>query len=408
LANLPGSGSGWAGALPEQFGRYRIVRQLGQGGMGAVFLAHDTQLDRPVALKVPHFAPEDGPAARERFYREARAAAVLIHPNLCPVYDVGEHAGTTYLTMGYIEGRPLSELLKAGKPVSPRQAAQAVRRLALGLEEAHRHGIIHRDLKPSNIMINRRGEPVVMDFSLARRAATEDARLTQAGLALGTPSYMPPEQANGDIQAMGPRCDIYSLGVILYELLAGRLPFTGAVLTVLTKIVSEDPLPPSAHRPGLDPRLEMICLKAMAKRPEDRYASMRELAADLGEYLRGESQAAEALPQAEPDPAPLEVGIRESQMGGLRSVAQMRLQMEAPRPARDEPLQPRRGRRSQRRGGLVWLWAGAAAALLVLVGVPLFLLMRPEPQPEPRAETPVNPHFPDDSVVSAWRLRRFP
>src|SRR5262249_18572835 len=148
------------------FGRYRIVKRLGQGGMGSVYLAQDTQLDRPVALKVPRFTADVSSSMIQRFYTEARAAATLHHPNLCPVHDVGEINGRLYLPMAYIEGKPLSGFTKR---FSPREAAAIVRKLALALQEAHAKGVIHRDLKPSNVMINHRSEPVIMDFGLARR-----------------------------------------------------------------------------------------------------------------------------------------------------------------------------------------------------------------------------------------------
>ncbi len=272
-------------ALPEQFGRYRIVRQLGRGGMGTVYLAHDTQLDRLVALKVPHFVADD-PTALERFYREARVAATLDHPNLCPIHDVGQYEGVHYLTMPYIEGEPLSASLAASSPAPQRQIAALVRQLALALEEAHRRGVIHRDLKPSNIMMNRRGEPVVMDFGLARQTDSGDVRLTQSGAIVGTPAYMPPEQVDGAATLLGPTCDVYSLGVILYELLTGRLPFQGGTTQVLCQILRDEPRPPSAYRPDLDPRLEAICCKAMAKRINERYRSMADLVAALEQFLQ--------------------------------------------------------------------------------------------------------------------------
>src|SRR5262245_66664324 len=170
--------------LPEQFGRYHIRGLLGKGGMGEVYLAHDTQLDRLVALKVPRFRPETGSRELERFYVEARSAARLQHPHICPVFDVNEINGVHHLTMAYIEGQPLSELVAAYAP-NPREAVVLVRTLALALEEAHRQGVIHRDLKPANVMINQRGEPVIMDFGLARTVQARPAHHTHLGTVLG-------------------------------------------------------------------------------------------------------------------------------------------------------------------------------------------------------------------------------
>jgi serine/threonine protein kinase len=267
--------------LPDQFGRYQILKQLGQGGMGAVYLAQDTQLDRPVALKVPFFSPEDGPEALERFYREAKAAAILSHPNLCPVHDVGQINGIHYLTMAYIEGKPLSMCIDRSMPLTQANVATVVRKLALALEEAHCRGVVHRDLKPSNIIINERGEPVITDFGLARLINREDIRLTKSGQILGTPAYMPPEQIKAQPQGMGPGCDVYSLGVILYEFLTGQLPFQGPLMAVLGQILTQQPEAPTRIRTDLDPRLEAICLRAMAKKVQERFASMREFAAAL-------------------------------------------------------------------------------------------------------------------------------
>jgi serine/threonine protein kinase/class 3 adenylate cyclase len=275
-----------------QVGRYRLLRLLGRGGMGSVYLAHDPHLDRDIALKIPHFGAEQG-ETMERFLREARAAGRLQHPNICTVHEVGEADGVHYLCMAYIEGEPLSMRTKdyAARPAG--EAAALVRTLALALEEAHAQGVIHRDLKPSNIMMNRRGEPVVMDFGLAREVNNAVAQ-TQAGVVMGTPAYMSPEQARGDAAAVGPGCDIYSLGVVLFELLVGQVPFHGHALDVLAQHLRDEPPRPSSLRPGLDAHIEAICLKALAKQPSQRFLRMADFAQGLSEYLSG-AQTAEAV-----------------------------------------------------------------------------------------------------------------
>lgn len=272
--------------LPERLGRYRILQQLSQGAMGAVYLAEDTELQRKVALKVPKFAQRDEPELMQRFYREARAAATLHHPNICAVYDIGEHEGTRYITMAYISGPPLSKLVGTPRLRSERTIAKLVRKLALALAEAHSKGVVHRDLKPANILLDERNEPVITDFGLARRVGQSgEARLTQDGTILGTPAYMAPEQVSGNADEMGPNCDVYSLGVILYELLTGQLPYRGEIMAVLGQIIQGKPKRPSELRPDLDPRLESICLKLMAPTPADRYASAAEAANALGKWL---------------------------------------------------------------------------------------------------------------------------
>jgi len=287
-----------AGDLPERFGRYRIIKKLGAGGMGTVYQATDTQLGRQVAIKVPRVANDDTGEWIARFHREAGAAANFHHSNLCPVYDVGEIEGVHYLTMAYVDGQTLAKVIASAKdkPLSGKQIATVLQTVALALAEAHRGGIIHRDLKPANIMIDRRGEPIVMDFGLARRASADESRLTGTGALLGSPAYMPPEQALNDVDALSPACDIYSLGVILYELLCGRLPFEGPVVAVVGQILAVEPEPPSRRRAGVDPALEAICLKAMAKKAAARYASMDEFAAALTNYLRGGAAPPRPIP----------------------------------------------------------------------------------------------------------------
>jgi WD40 repeat protein/tRNA A-37 threonylcarbamoyl transferase component Bud32 len=296
--------------LPEQFGRYRIIRQLGRGGMGSVFLAHDTELDRRVALKVPHIRADDAGAA-ERFSREARAAATIDHPNVCRIYDVGRIDDTPYLTMAYVDGPTLADELRAG-PLPPRQAVEIVRDAAMALAAAHRQGVIHRDLKPGNILLQREEggqrpdqgsaaqhsypvllhstvRPIITDFGLARRE-TEEMRLTTVGEVLGTPLYMPPEQMTGDTDHIGPASDVYSLGAVLYEALTGRPPFAGSRSDVFEQALTRMPTPPSSVHPQVDPRLDAIVLRALAKRPADRFRGMSEFARSLDQWLHDRSR----------------------------------------------------------------------------------------------------------------------
>jgi serine/threonine protein kinase len=271
--------------LPSPFGRYAIIRRLGQGGMGTVYLARDTGLDRLVALKIPREEYERSPDAIARFQREARAAAAFEHPNFCRIYDVGEIDGRHFIAMAYIEGRHLTELIDPGLPMEQERAAAWALRLALALGEAHRQGIVHRDLKPLNIMIDGKGEPIIMDFGLARRLEGDDPELTRSGLVMGSPHYMSPEQIDGNKDAIGPASDVYSLGVILYELLTGQRPFQGPGLRVLGLISFQDAAPLAAVRPEVDPELAFICQKAMAKKIDDRFASMTALAEALASWL---------------------------------------------------------------------------------------------------------------------------
>ena len=257
--------------------RYEIVRQIGRGGMGVVYLAKDKRLDRDVALKIPFLWGDEDAEFLHRFYREARAAAGLRHPNICRVFDVGEHDGQPYLTMEYLEGVLLSDHLKRRQaPMEPHEAVRLVRKLAQVMEAAHQQGIIHRDLKPANIMMDQEVGPIVMDFGLARREDREESLRTRAGQQIGTPAYMPLEQFQGRVERIGPRSDVYSLGVILFELLTGRRPYEGNSHEIYVKLLRSDPPAPSSIRLGLDTALDRICQKAMAREVEDRFGSMSE------------------------------------------------------------------------------------------------------------------------------------
>ena len=275
--------------LPVDFGRYHVTEKLGEGGMGSVYLAHDSQLNRKVALKMPKFARSNVSKLVERFYREARSAATLSHPNICPVFDAGEIDGTHYMAMGYVQGRSLSDFTRTEKRQTIRSAVRTVRKVAIALQDAHAHGVVHRDLKPGNIMIDHRNEPIVMDFGLACQADQEsDSRLTQDGAILGSPAYMSPEQLEGKVDKIGPACDIYSLGVVLFELLTGELPFkgTGSIMSIIGEVFSKETPDPADSRENLDPRLSLICQKALAKEAENRYESMLVFAEELTLFLK--------------------------------------------------------------------------------------------------------------------------
>ncbi|MBC8351447.1 MAG: serine/threonine protein kinase [Planctomycetes bacterium] len=270
--------------LPLSFGRYEIQRALGEGAMAAVYLAQDRQLGRQVAIKVPKFEPNDQ-AGMKRFFREARAMATLRHPHLCPVYDVGEIERVHYFTMAYIEGGTLADRIAADGPMSCRRVAVLVAKIASALHAAHRTGTVHRDLKPANVMIDQNNEPVVMDFGLAGLADAE-SNLTQCGEMIGTPAYMSPEQITGNLDAVGPVSDVYSLGAIMYEMLTAQLPFDGSVASVVQQALQVEPPSPTAVRDDIDSTLEAICLKAMSRTQEERFASADELAIALRDYLR--------------------------------------------------------------------------------------------------------------------------
>ncbi|MCC6343661.1 MAG: protein kinase [Bryobacterales bacterium] len=283
----------------ERIGPYTILEPLGAGGMGEVYKAHDERLDRDVAIKFLLRAVTDDPAARRRFEREARAASALNHPHICTVHDVGEFRGRSFLVMELLEGQSLKDRI-AEKPIAPAEFALIGRQVCEALEAAHARGIVHRDIKPANLFITHRGQVKILDFGLAkqgveplRASGTEIPRLdaapvpslTVSGILAGTLAYMSPEQALGeDVDARG---DIFSLGVVLYEMATGRLPFRGkTVAGILGSILTESPAKPSTANPAVAAGLDRVILKAIEKDREDRYQSVDGLSADL-ECLQG-------------------------------------------------------------------------------------------------------------------------
>jgi len=285
-------------SIPKTIGQYSVTRVLGQGSMGIVYLAKDPRRKRDVALKVPTIRMGDKTETLRRFYREARAAATLSHPNICKIYEVGQVDGLHYIAMQYIEGRPLSDFVQPDSPLPPDQVALIVRKIADAMQQAHEKGIVHRDVKPDNILIDPNREPIVMDFGLALNVdVPTDVRLTQAGTIMGSPAYMPPEQIENDLKRIGPATDIYSLGVVLYELLTGRLPFEGSFAAVMGQILKDDPQLPSKLRPELPPALDSICLKMLSKSIGGRYESMAKVSEALDVFLKRAAELARA-----PDP----------------------------------------------------------------------------------------------------------
>ena len=341
--------------------RYEVGRLLGAGGMAEVFEGRDRLLARRVAIKVLQAQFVRDPSFLIRFKREAQAAASLSHPNIVGVYDTGSEDGTHFIVMEYVDGRTLKEVIRAEGPLYPERAAEICGDVCSALAAAHARGLIHRDIKPGNVMLTPDGKVKVMDFGIAR--ATTSETITQTAAVVGTAQYISPEQAQG--QTVDYRSDLYSVGCCLYEMLTGTVPFTGATpVAIAYRHVREDPTPPRMLNADVPRPLEAICLKAMAKLPDNRYQTAAELHDDLERFRNGQPVQAtplmdpaattQAIPRGDagPDPTAMLGGMTAA--GGATGYA--------------EPYEP------ERRTSVGWVVVSLLA--LVLVGVVAFFITR--------------------------------
>jgi serine/threonine-protein kinase len=341
-------------------GRYELDHLIARGGMAEVYRARDRLLDRPVALKVLFPELSVDRSFVERFRREAQAAANLSHPNIVPVFDWGEDAGTYFIVMEFVDGRPLSSILKTAGPLSAERAADIGSHVAAALGFAHKHGVIHRDVKPGNVLITDEGQVKVTDFGIARAINTEES-LTQTGAVMGTATYFSPEQAEG--MGVDASSDIYSLGVVLFEMVTGRPPFLGDTpVAVASKHVRDHPPAPRELNPSIPPEFEAIILKSMAKNPDFRYATSEDLRADLLRFNEGRA----VLAMSEATAVQGAVGATRA-VGVVGDMHATQVVARQPGPTGPGPHPPRRGNRTR-------TYVIALVALLVALAVVLGLL----------------------------------
>jgi eukaryotic-like serine/threonine-protein kinase len=396
---------------PVIIDRYQVRELLGSGSFGSVYRAFDPRLGREVALKVLRTEMTASPQAVERFLREAKAAAKLDHPHIVPVHDAGRAGDVYFIASAFIKGGTLaSSIPKVG--MEPRRAAELAAQLASALGYAHRQGVVHRDVKPANILLDEQGSLRLMDFGLAGWTREECTRLTQQGAIMGTPAYMAPEQALGDTAQVGPASDQYSAGVVLYELLTGRRPFGGDnAASIMYQIIHTTAPPPSARRPGLDAGLDAICLRAMAKKPADRFGDGEAMAAALRAWAPTAIRMAEPLATKAPAGPPASVFEWDKETADYRSG---RPNM---KPSATLPIGGNPGRLSTvmaSRFGPNWkLWACAFLVILLAVasaatvvclfpprtGAGSLPAERPKPDPAPPREEL------QDEIVNSFDMR---
>ncbi|HBE69230.1 MAG TPA: serine/threonine protein kinase [Planctomycetaceae bacterium] len=271
---------------PRELGDYEILEEIDRGGMGVVYKARHKELGRVVALKLIRSGELASEEEIQRFRSEAEAAAALTHPGIVPIYEVGMLDGLVYYTMAYINGQSLAEMVDAG-PLDPKEAARIVQKLCVAVEHAHQAGVFHRDIKPANVLVDKSGQPILIDFGLAKMAH-QDNGLTTTGQLLGTPAYMAPEHASGRSTEVTPMSDVYSLGALLHFLCAGQPPFTGPTpFDVLLQVLDRAPVPPSKLNRRVSYELDYVCQRGLEKDPKDRYDNAAQMAGDLSRILAG-------------------------------------------------------------------------------------------------------------------------
>jgi predicted Zn finger-like uncharacterized protein len=356
------SGSVDRTATPQKLGRFEIRSILGAGAFGTVYQAWDPVLDREIALKVPHAGLLADEENKQRYLREPKAAGRLRHPNIVPVFEAGFEAESIYIASAFIEGQTLEVAIRDKPTTDFRDVASVIIKLAEALNYAHSKQVVHRDIKPSNIMIDSDGDALIMDFGLARIQEAAD-RMSQDGTVLGTPAYMPPEQARGKLDDVGPSSDQYSLGVVLYEMLTGERPFSGPPELVISLVINQEPERPSTHNAAIPRDLETICLKAMAKEPENRYVGV------VPEEQRAEQTTAQF------DDGETSEELRKAREARKRQLGCHEFAEDLQRWLDDQPIQARRSSAAERalrwcrRNPVVAGLAGLSVALLVLVAV---------------------------------------